>query len=104
MGMTVAPPNISVDAISSFAQMMLLVADTNRSGLISFSEFLSWKGRDTIVSWLDQHYNRLLQAYASSSVAQMPRSPTQSSKGPWTNLATLTTRELIRVFTSETWD
>ena len=67
---------------------------------------MRWPGKDAVVAWLDQYLERITQAYgAGRRVSPVMRSSSPvapSSSGlPW---AGLTTRDLLRVFASESWD
>ena len=63
-------------------------------------QFIRWPGKSAIVAWLDKWQDKLLEAYMGG-VSAAPSVPSRVSGLPWANL---TSRELIRVFTSETWD
>ena len=65
-------------------------------------QFWRWQGKDAVVAWLDDYLARITDAYglrgrSASPVLRASASPTGL---PW---AALTTRELLRVFASESW-
>ena len=72
-------------------------------------QFIRWPGKSAIMGWLDKWQHRLLEAYRGGASSE-PSAPVAAPSAPvvdgscalpWANL---TLGELIRVFTSETWD
>jgi len=99
----VAPAGTRNSKIDMLAATIMHEADTNDSGQITFLEFWRWQGKDAVVAWLDDYLARITDAYglrgrSASPVLRASASPTGL---PW---AALTTRELLRVFASESWD
>ena len=54
-----------------------------------------------MVAWLDDYLARITDAYGAGSRSRSPVSRASPSGLPW---ASLTTRDLLRVFASESWD
>ena len=63
----VAPRGENPIQIQELSQAIMREADTNHSGVIEFQEFLSWNGKEVILSWIDTHYHGLLDAYGEST-------------------------------------
>jgi len=52
-----AKENLELDEV---ADEIMLQADQDESGLVTYQEFLRWPGRVEVMRWIDQLYNRIL--------------------------------------------
>jgi Ca2+-binding EF-hand superfamily protein len=93
---TIAPQSVGDYDISSLANEIMRQADTNNSGQITFSEFMSWDNKKAVLDWLDSYYYRMLGRYSQGGSAAV----TTSYQYPW---EAITTADLVRVFKSESW-
>ena len=70
-------------------------------------QFIGWKDKDSVVAWLDDYLVRITDAFGIGRPSLPPLSPSLRSNSPPSSglpWAALTTRELLRVFASESWD
>jgi Ca2+-binding EF-hand superfamily protein len=108
---TIAPPTTDRRMISPLAARIMSEADVNRSGMVTFSEFMQWPGKSEVLAWLDQFHSRVLSRWDGGVVSApvavsepdpwYKRSmPAPSTRYPWEGI---TTSDLVRVFRSESW-
>lgn len=68
----IAPPGVSAFDVRVLAARVLREADTNSSGLISYSEFLSWRGLPEVLSWIDAYQARKTKHFDGPPMAAAP--------------------------------
>ena len=45
------------------ASRVMCEADTNHSGLITYSEFMRWPGKHAVLEWIDAYHERVLSVF-----------------------------------------
>ena len=68
----IAPRSVSAREVVDLADRVMREVDTNRSGLITYSEFMRWPGKDAVLNWLDAYHDRVLALYGGSAAASAP--------------------------------
>jgi len=90
---SIAPRSVSRFEITTLASTIMREADTNRSGLITFQEFIMWPGKQAVLDWIDAYHSRILEAWTLDT-------RTFVATYPWENI---TSKQLNMVFRSESW-
>ena len=82
-------------------------ADTNQSGKLTYREFVSWRGCDDVLDWIDRFNKRVITnisnraiTYSISPQSELPVSRVATTRYPWEGI---TITDLVRVFRSEAW-
>ena len=70
----IAPSYVAKHEIADLSTQIMREADTNRSGLIDFREFLRWPGKHAVLTWIDQYQSSCLLRYDSLSSPVTPLS------------------------------
>jgi len=103
----IAPKGTHTLDLKELAARIMNEADTNRSGLITFREFASWDGKDTIMAWLDKYHERVIESWGIAEVAAYTHIPTSAGRAapsvggyPW---SLITAKDVIKAFASESW-
>ena len=81
----IAPPGVSKADVVRISKAMLLEADTNRTGALSYPEFMAWPGRHTVLEWIDAFHNRVMTSLQSQPRASDPR----LDAAPWATVSLL---------------
>ena len=104
----IAPRPVSEYEVVSLASRVMNEADVNRSGLVTFPEFMAWPGKEHILNSIDAYHTRVLErfngagdpAIATVADTRPMASPVASAQYPWEGI---TSADLVRVFRSEAW-
>ena len=65
---SIAPRSVSRYEIGALAAQIMREADTNRSGLIDFREFMRWNGKQAVLDWIDQYHATILSRWDGRGV------------------------------------
>ena len=60
---TVSPASASRQTVRSLAAGIISDADANKGGTVSFSEFMAWPGKQSVLDWIDEYHERVLTRY-----------------------------------------
>jgi Ca2+-binding EF-hand superfamily protein len=75
-------------------------ADTNKSGLITFREFLRWPGRQAVLGWIDLYHERVVAAILRGQEAPPIISQALVDAHPWSRL---TSKDVLHLWRAEAW-
>ena len=56
-------------------------ADVNRSGLVTFPEFMAWPGKQHILNSIDAYHTRVLQRFRQAPPVKQTQASTSPSAG-----------------------
>ena len=76
---TIAPHSVTKYELESLAVQVMRECDTNRSGLVTFREFMVWPGKQAVLDWIDDYYKRVLARFGPASVSGVSSSPPRKS-------------------------
>ena len=97
---SVAPASATRHQLGLLALQIVHEADTNKTGLVHFREFLRWPGKHQVLEWIDAHHDRIVSAVFEEMEPPTSVSEALLDKYVWSRL---TTKEVMRVWQSERW-
>ena len=95
----IAPRSATRQQIGVLAMQIIHEADVNKSGLVTFREFMRWPGKQAVLNWIDAHHDCVIMAAFEG--LELPVAPSTADNHPW---ARMNTKDILRVWRSETWN
>ena len=65
----IAPKSTARHEIRALAAQIMREADANRSGLITYSEFMQWPGKQAVLNWIDAYQSIVMVRYGGVGAA-----------------------------------